>query len=130
MKLVTLQQASALTKLSEADLKSRVQAGSLPAFTAKSGKILFDVDRLMIALKVSDQGNLSTEWEAEPIIDFAPYNKPKDSEVTMANVDSLFCRVSQTEVTSGLFAPDTFMLRPTDEPTSETLTIEKAPQKP
>jgi len=137
MKLVTLKEASAILGISVVTLRRRIYAGGSIPYTRsnadKTGKILLDIDFIQKVLRNEALNNMQTSGGFTESKDLLTAFDDLDDEVqptTMANVHKQWGGVSPEDVDSGWFAPDTFALMTTDEPTSETLRAEKAPKKP
>lgn len=135
MKLVSLKEASSILGISVMTLRRRIYAGSIPYTRSnadKTGKILLDVDLVKIHLLNEALNNMKTSGgfvDSEPVIDYDPSFGTDEAPPSMANVANQFPRISQDDVNSGWFGADTLTFKPTDEPTSETLTL-MAPKKP
>lgn len=136
MKLVTLKEASEMLGISVVTLRRRIYAGTIPYTRSnadKFGKILLNIALVEKHLLNEALGNLKTSGgftESKDLLNGFDDLDEKEQPTTMANVNKLWGAVSQDDVEAGRFASDTFALRPTDNPTSETISTQSIPQKP
>lgn len=133
-RLISIQEASNLTGLSVTTLRRGVASGRLPATRANKsmGKIMFDPDLLAQVLRNELYSNIRNGggWKSFEEKNYDESFEPNDTETTMRNVSNLFSKINKADVTSGLFAPDTFFGKVDEESvTSETLTLSNSTNK-
>lgn len=136
MRLVTLKEASAILGISVISLRRRIYAGNLPytrSNDAKAGKILLEIELVQRHIRNEALRNLKDSGgftESKDLLTAFDDLEDKEQPTTMANIHMAWGGVSQEDVDLGRFGADTFALKPTSNPTSETLSIQKAPKKP
>lgn len=136
MRLVTLKEASEYFGISVVSLRRRIYSGTIPYTRSnadRTGKILLEIELVQRVLRNEALNNMQafedTTESKDSLIAFDDLDD-KEQPTSMANINKLWGPITQADVDARRFAADTLALKPSDNPTSETLRTDKAPKKP